>query len=132
MEKNNNFFTFVSCNNFSGFFGKKLEIKTSQIITSLFVSISALLSIYIFYEVIVNGYSNNIIIAKWISSGFLDVNWSIKIDQLSSVMLVVVTLVSAIVHAYSIGYMSHDPSPAKIYVLFISVYVCYACISDLR
>ena len=67
----------------SGFFGKLIGNKASQIITSLFVSLSALLSIYIFYDVVFNNYSNNIIIAKWITSGLLDVNWSIKIDQLS-------------------------------------------------
>ena len=76
----------------SGFFGKIIGNKTSQILTSLFVSISALLSIYVFYDVINNDYSNNIIVAKWISSGLLDVNWSIKIDQLSAVMLVVKAL----------------------------------------
>ena len=59
----------------SGFFGKIIGNKTSQILTSLFVSISALLSIYVFYDVINNDYSNNIIVAKWISSGLLDVNW---------------------------------------------------------
>ena len=82
----------------SGFFGRIIGNKASQIITSLFVSTSALFSIYIFYIVIINDYSTNIIVAKWISSGLLDVNWSIKIDQLSAVMLVVVSLVSAIVH----------------------------------
>ena len=81
----------------SGFFGKIIGNRASQITTSLFVSVSALLSIYVFYDVISTGYSNNILIAKWINSGLLDVNWSIKIDQLSAVMLVVVTLVSAIV-----------------------------------
>ena len=54
-------------------------------------------------------YENNVVVATWINSGSLDVNWSIKVDALSSVMLVVVTLVSALVHIYSIGYMSHDP-----------------------
>tara|TARA_Y100001970_G_scaffold280721_1_gene390145 strand:- start:4039 stop:5952 length:1914 start_codon:yes stop_codon:yes gene_type:complete len=93
----------------SGFFGRFIGNRASQLFTSICVSISALLSIYIFYDVISNGYSNNILIAKWISSGLLDVSWSIKIDQISSIMLVVVTLVSAIVHIYSIGYMSHDP-----------------------
>ena len=81
----------------SGFFGKTIGNRASQIITSLFVSISALLSIYVFYDVIKNDYTNNIVIVKWISSGLLDVNWSIKIDQLSAVMLVVVTLVCLIV-----------------------------------
>ena len=105
----------------SGFFGKKIGNKASQIITSLFVSVSALLSIYIFYNVTINGYSNNILIAKWISSGLLDVNWSIKIDQLSAVMLVVVTLVSSIVHIYSIGYMSHDPHQPR-FMSYLSLF----------
>ena len=105
----------------SGFFGKIIGNKTSQILTSLFVSISALLSIYVFYDVINNDYSNNIIVAKWISSGLLDVNWSIKIDQLSAVMLVVVTLVSAIVHVYSIGYMSHDPHQPR-FMSYLSLF----------
>ncbi len=105
----------------SGFFGKKIGNKASQIITSLFVSLSALLSIYIFYDVTINGYSNNILIAKWISSGLLDVNWSIKIDQLSAVMLVVVTLISSIVHIYSIGYMSHDPHQPR-FMSYLSLF----------
>ena len=53
----------------SGFFGKLIGNRVSQILTSLFVSASAVLSLYIFYDVITNGYSNNIIVAKWITSG---------------------------------------------------------------
>ena len=85
----------------SGFFGKLIGDKASQLVTSLFVSISAFLSIIVLYNVIVTGYSENLIIAKWINSGSLNVNWSVNIDPLSAVMLVVVTLVSAIVHIYS-------------------------------
>ena len=73
----------------SGFFGRFIGDRNSEIITSLLVSISAILSIYVFYEVIVNNYQENILIAKWINSGSLDVNWSMNIDPLSSVMLVV-------------------------------------------
>ena len=105
----------------SGFFGKLIGNKLSQTITSLFVSISAVLSIYVFFKVINYGYTENIIIAKWITSGLLDVNWSIKIDQLSSIMLVVVTLVSAIVHIYSIGYMSHDPHQSR-FMSYLSLF----------
>ena len=53
----------------SGFFGKYIGDRTSEIITSLFVTISAGLSIYLFYNVIVSNYENNIIIATWINSG---------------------------------------------------------------
>jgi len=105
----------------SGFFGKYLGDRNSEIITSLFVSISAILSIILFYQVIINGYENNVVVATWINSGTLDVNWSIKVDALSSVMLVVVTLVSALVHIYSIGYMSHDPHKPR-FMAYLSLF----------
>ena len=105
----------------SGFFGKFIGDRNSEIITSVFVSISALLSLTLFYQVIVNGYENNVVIATWINSGALDVNWSIKVDALSSVMLVVVTLVSSLVHIYSIGYMSHDPHKPR-FMAYLSLF----------
>ena len=105
----------------SGFFGKFIGDRNSEIVTSIFVSISALLSLILFYQVIVNGYENNVVIATWINSGTLDVNWSIKVDALSSVMLVVVTLVSSLVHIYSIGYMSHDPHKPR-FMAYLSLF----------
>ncbi|MDA7750138.1 NADH-quinone oxidoreductase subunit L [Candidatus Pelagibacter sp.] len=105
----------------SGFFGKFIGDRNSEITTSVLVSISALLSLTLFYQVIVNGYENNVVIATWINSGTLDVNWSIKVDALSSVMLVVVTLVSSLVHIYSIGYMSHDPHKPR-FMAYLSLF----------
>ena len=98
----------------AGFFGNKIGDKFSELITSLFVTIAALCSLIIFYKVILEGYENNIILFKWIYSGSLNVNWSIKIDALSSVMLVVITFISSLVHIYSIGYMSHDPNKPRL------------------
>ena len=105
----------------SGFFGKYIGDRNSEIITSLLVSISAILSTFIFYEVIFNQYQSNVIIAKWINSGSLNVNWSIKIDTLSAIMLVVVTYVSSLVHIYSIGYMSHDPHKQR-FMAYLSLF----------
>ena len=105
----------------SGFFGKYIGDRNSEIITSLLVSISAIFSIYVFSEVLINGYQKNIVIAKWISSGTLDVNWSINLDSLSAVMLVVVTSISALVHIYSIGYMSHDPHKPR-FMAYLSLF----------
>ena len=93
----------------SGFFGKIIGVRNSEIITSFFVTISAILSCIIFYNVIVNSYSNNILLFTWINSGSFNASWSIYIDSLSSLMFVVITIVSSLVHIYSIGYMSHDP-----------------------
>ena len=105
----------------SGFFGKLIGDRNSEIITSLLVSISAIFSVLVLYEVIVNQYQDNIIIATWISSGTLDVNWSMKIDSLSAVMLVVVTSVSSLVHIYSIGYMSNDPHKPR-FMAYLSLF----------
>ncbi len=105
----------------SGFFGKFLGSRNSEILTSLFVSISSILSFLIFYNVFNEGYTNNLDIFTWINSGTFNVNWSIKIDALSSVMLVVVTLVSSIVHIYSIGYMSHDPHKQR-FMSYLSLF----------
>ncbi len=105
----------------SGFFGKLIGDRNSEIVTSLLVSISAILSALVLYEVIVNQYEENIVIAKWINSGSLDVNWSMKIDALSAVMLVVVNFISALVHIYSIGYMSHDPHKPR-FMAYLSLF----------
>ena len=105
----------------AGFFGKLIGDRNSEIITSLLVTISAILSAFVLYEVIFNEYQDNIIIASWINSGLLDVNWSMKIDPLSAIMLVVVTSVSALVHIYSIGYMSHDPHKPR-FMAYLSLF----------
>ena len=89
--------------------------------SSALVSISAFLSIFVLYQVIVNQYEENIVIATWINSGSLDVNWSMLIDPLSAVMLVVVTSVSSLVHIYSIGYMSHDPHKPR-FMAYLSLF----------
>jgi NADH-quinone oxidoreductase subunit L len=79
------------------------------------------LALLIFYDVIIQGYENNIVIASWINSGSLNVNWSIKVDAVSAVMLVVVTLISSLVHIYSIGYMSHDQHKPR-FMAYLSLF----------
>ena len=105
----------------SGFFGKYIGDRNSEYVTSGLVSISALLSISVLYQVIVNQYEENIVIATWINSGSLDVNWSMLIDPLSAIRLVVVTSVSSLVHIYSIGYMSHDPHKPR-FMAYLSLF----------
>ena len=105
----------------SGFFGKKLGAKSCQILTSSFVSISAILSLFIFYEVFSHNYSSNKLIFNWISSGNFNVNWSINIDPLTSIMLVIVSLISSIIHFYSIGYMNHDPHKPR-FMSYLSLF----------
>ena len=104
-----------------GYLGKSLIKYFSEIITSLFVSVSSVLSIILFWNGIQKNSYGNYQIAEWISSGNFIANWSINIDPLSSVMLIVVTFISALVHIYSIGYMSHDPHKPR-FMSYLSLF----------
>ena len=104
-----------------GYIGNSLTRYFSEITTSIFVCISAILSILVFWNGLQNNIYGNYKIFEWISSGSFTANWSINIDPLSSVMLVVVTFVSAIVHIYSIGYMSHDPHKPR-FMSYLSLF----------
>ena len=84
-----------------GYFGRSFSNYFAEISTSLLVSFSAILSILVFWNGIQNGVYGNYLIFEWISSGGFTANWSINIDPLSSVMLVVVTFVSALVHLFN-------------------------------
>ena len=55
-----------------------------------------------------DGELQQIQILRWIESGSLSTDWSIRLDRLTAIMLVVITSVSALVHLYSFGYMAHD------------------------
>ncbi|MGZ8349070.1 MAG: NADH-quinone oxidoreductase subunit L, partial [Allosphingosinicella sp.] len=54
-------------------------------------------------------------VVNWISSGDLQVEWALRVDALTAVMLVVVTTVSALVHLYSWGYMAEDPGQPRFF-----------------
>ena len=55
------------------------------------------------------------VLGEWFTSGAFKADWSLRIDSLTAVMLVVVTTVSSLVHLYSIGYMSDDPSRPRFF-----------------
>jgi len=105
----------------SGFLGKKINDRYCQFLVSFLVAISGILSVFLFYKVLTQDYSSNKLIFNWITSGNLNVNWSIKIDSLTSVMLIVVSLISSIIHFYSIGYMSHDPHKSR-FMSYLSLF----------
>ncbi|MDA0218828.1 MAG: NADH-quinone oxidoreductase subunit L [Proteobacteria bacterium] len=93
----------------AGLFGRWLGDKLAPIVTCVLLVASAILSWIVFFDVAIEGHVRTIELMSWIDVGAFEVNWSIMVDQLTAVMLVVVTTVSSVVHVYSIGYMSHDP-----------------------
>ena len=105
----------------SAFFYKKIGDRTCQIITSTFIVVGAILSSIILLETIKTGKVYEYPIFNWITSGSLKLHWSIYVDSLTAVMLVVVNVVSALVHIYSIGYMSHDPHKPR-FMSYLSLF----------
>jgi NADH-ubiquinone oxidoreductase chain 5 len=93
----------------SGFFGRKVGVNGAQLITSLSIIATTLLSIIAFFEVGLNNIPVSINLFRWIDSESLDVLWGFHFDSLTVSMLIPVLIVSSLVHIYSIGYMSHDP-----------------------
>ncbi len=77
-------------------------------LTTALLCISAILSWVVFVGFLHEPHAEKVELFRWINSGALTANWVLRIDTLTAVMLVVVNTVSALVHIYSLGYMSHD------------------------
>src|SRR5208337_2066070 len=85
-------------------------------VTTSFLFVVALLSWIVFFQVALGTAPASVsVLGNWFTSGTLKVDWSLKIDSLTAVMLVVVTTVSSLVHLYSIGYMADDPSRPRFF-----------------
>jgi NADH-quinone oxidoreductase subunit L len=97
----------------AGCLGRILGDRPTEIISCTLMLIAAGMSVVLFKTVALDGSIITIHLMNWIKSGDLNVAWSLRIDQLSAVMIFVVNVVSAMVHVYSVGYMSHDKSRTR-------------------
>jgi NADH-quinone oxidoreductase subunit L len=93
---------------FAGFFGRLVDARASEVITTSLVLITMPLAWFALYQVGIQGHEERIELFRFIDSGALQTSWALRIDTLTAVMLVVVTTVSGLVHLYSIGYMADD------------------------
>lgn len=93
----------------SGFFGRKVGVSGSHIITCTCVITTTILAILAFVEVGLNQTPVTIDLFRWLDAESLNVRWGFNFDSLTVSMLIPVLIVSSVVHLYSIGYMSHDP-----------------------
>ena len=99
----------------AGFFGRLIGDRASEIVTTALLMISAALSWIVFWQVGFGDQTVKVPVMHWITSGTLEVAWSLRIDTLTAVMLVVVTTVSSLVHLYSIGYMHEDEARSRFF-----------------
>ncbi|HXS06461.1 MAG TPA: NADH-quinone oxidoreductase subunit L [Rhizomicrobium sp.] len=105
----------------AGLLGRVIGQRPSELITTGLLFVSAALSIVAFNDVAIQGHKYIIQILPWIHSGDFAADWTVRIDTITAVMLVVVTGVSSLVHLYSIGYMNEDPHRPRFFS-FLSLF----------
>jgi NADH-quinone oxidoreductase subunit L len=100
----------------AGLGGRWIGKTAAKVVTTGALFIGALLSWPIFFQYISGEAGPTVVpILKWIESGGLNVDWALRVDSLTAVMLVVVTTVSSLVHLYSWGYMEEDPGQPRFF-----------------
>src|SRR6188472_1526855 len=109
----------------AGLFCRVIGDRAAQVVTCAALLIAAALSIFVFVRI---GFGAEKLLVvqlfSWIDSGTLDINWSLRVDTLTAVMLIVVTGVSSMVHVYSVGYMAEDPSIPR-FMAYLSLFTFF-------
>ncbi len=108
----------------AGLFGRWIGDRASMFVTCALLVMSAILSAFVFKDVALDGNVRTTELFTWIDSGSFELSWALKVDTLTAVMLLVVTVVSAMVHVYSVGYMSHDPCRPRFFS-FLSLFTFF-------
>jgi NADH-quinone oxidoreductase subunit L len=92
----------------SGFFGRWIGDRVAQWSTVVCMVLAAICGVSAFFQVALGGHPETVEIVRWMDVGGLQVSWALRYDTLSVVMVAMVTVVSTLIHIYSVGYMSHD------------------------
>jgi NADH-quinone oxidoreductase subunit L len=108
----------------AGFFGKTLGNRGAQFVTCSLLVASALLSVLVFFDVGLHGNARTTELFTWFDSGSFELSWALRVDTLTAVMFIVVTIVSAIVHVYSVGYMAEDKSIPR-FMAYLSLFTFF-------
>ena len=103
------------------FFGKRIGEPHVMYFAAAGQSLAALFAIFVFWGAAFADSPSVLTVGEWFRSGDLVINWTIRQDMLAAVMLCVVNIVSALVHVYSIGYMSHDKDRIK-FMSYLSLF----------
>ncbi len=99
----------------AGLFGRVIGARASEIATTSLLLIAAILSWITFIQVGYGAGGKVEVLGSWMRSGSFSVDWTLRVDTLTAVMLVVVNSVSSLVHLYSVGYMHEDPSRPRFF-----------------
>jgi len=109
---------------FSFFFGRFINNFYSGILTSFSVLFSFILSLFIFYEVVLCKSPTLVYCGSWITMGIFDVQWTFFYDSLTAIMLIVILSISTCAHFYSVEYMLSDPHQIK-FMSYLSLFTFF-------
>ena len=108
----------------AGLFGRVIGARGAQLVTCGAMGVAAVMAIVVFTEVVLQGETATIVLFDWFASGDLDVDWLLRFDELTGVMVFVVCVVSFLIHVYSIGYMAHDPHVPRFFA-YLSLFTFF-------
>jgi len=108
----------------AGCFGRWIGDRGAQIVTCAGICLAAVFGVILFVDVALGGQVRATDLFTWIDTGDLQVQWALRFDTLSAVMVAVVTVVSAMVHIYSVGYMAHDSSIPR-FMSYLSLFTFF-------
>jgi len=112
---------------FSGsLFGRFLGLGVCYV-TTINVLLSCFLSVFLFFDLISTGVVYKLILGSWVDVEVLNIKWGFYFDSLTSVMLIVVTFISTLVHLYSTEYMENDPHLPR-FMSYLSLFTFFMLI----
>ena len=107
----------------AGLFGRIIGDRLAQLVTCGGMVLSALCAWIVLFSVVgTEGYKVDVL--TWIHVGTFEVDWTLRIDPLSAIMMFVVSTVSTLIHIYSIGYMAHDPHIPR-FMAYLSLFTFF-------
>jgi proton-translocating NADH-quinone oxidoreductase chain L len=106
-----------------GLFGRFLN-KGVCYITTFLIFVSFFFSIFLFFEIITHNSIYKLNLISWINVDSLNINWCFYFDSLTSIMLIVVTGISTLVHLYSTEYMEFDPHLTR-FMSYLSLFTFF-------
>jgi len=99
----------------AGFFGRWIGDKASQWVTVLCMALAAICGVSAFIEVALGHAPQTVVLLRFLDVGSFGLDWALRYDTLSVVMVAMVTCISTLIHLYSVGYMSYDPTTPRFF-----------------
>ena len=110
--------------------GRKIGRRGGMLIGNIGIWMSAIIGYIIFYEVGINSCPTYIELSNWFELGWLEIDYGLRFDSVSTIMIVLVSTVSGVVHWYSTIYMGEDPHINRfmgyisLFTFFMYVLIC--------